>query len=167
MVQFDPASEADKVEKHVSAHKGKYPDELIDHYSVGYTVGDGGFSKVKLARHRMTGIKVAIKMISKETLLRQNELFRAANEIAALQLLKHQNIARLFQGVYESLVNTGKNNNSNSSSRNKPQAHTHSYSHHSSLCLFLSQPRSDCPNSAGVKITSVPCDGAPACGRAV
>lgn len=97
MVQFDPASEADKVEKHVSAHKGKYPDELIDHYSVGYTVGDGGFSKVKLARHRMTGIKVAIKMISKETLLRQNELFRAANEIAALQLLKHQNIARLFQ----------------------------------------------------------------------
>ncbi|EGD78803.1 CAMK/CAMKL protein kinase [Salpingoeca rosetta] len=97
MVHFEPASEAGKVSKHVSAHKGKYPDELIDHYSVGYTVGDGGFSKVKLARHRMTGIKVAIKMISKETLQRQGELFRAANEIAALQLLKHQNIARLFQ----------------------------------------------------------------------
>eukprot|EP00043_Microstomoeca_roanoka_P016686 m.171858 g.171858 ORF g.171858 m.171858 type:complete len:589 (-) comp16508_c1_seq2:461-2227(-) len=96
LVQFDEPTEAN-TQRHVSAHKGKYPDELVDNYSVGYTIGDGGFSKVKLARHRMTGIKVAIKMISKDILQQQGELFRAANEIAALQLLKHQNIARLFQ----------------------------------------------------------------------
>lgn len=42
-------------------------------------------------------------MISKDILQRQGELFRAANEIAALQLLKHQNIARLFQGIVSTI----------------------------------------------------------------
>eukprot|EP00056_Hartaetosiga_gracilis_P004710 m.77549 g.77549 ORF g.77549 m.77549 type:complete len:578 (+) comp11920_c0_seq1:151-1884(+) len=84
---------------HVSVHKGKYPDALIDHFSIGYTIGDGGFSKVKLARHRATGIKVAIKIVNKDTLMKKNELFRAANEIASLQLLKHQNITKLFMAL--------------------------------------------------------------------
>jgi len=75
----------------------RYPAELTNHYDINYTIGDGGFAKVKLARHRLTGTKVAIKMISKATLARKNELFRAANEIASLQLLKHQNIITLFQ----------------------------------------------------------------------
>ena len=32
------------------------------------TVGSGGFAKVKLARHRMTGEKVAIKIMDKQHL---------------------------------------------------------------------------------------------------
>ena len=36
-------------------------------------------------------------MISKSTLAKKNELYRAANEIASLQLLKHQNIIGLYQ----------------------------------------------------------------------
>lgn len=38
-------------------------------------------------------------MISKTILARKNELYRAANEIAALQLLKHRNIISLYQGL--------------------------------------------------------------------
>eukprot|EP00055_Hartaetosiga_balthica_P004820 m.13257 g.13257 ORF g.13257 m.13257 type:complete len:576 (-) comp4126_c0_seq1:361-2088(-) len=96
-VKFDPPTNEDTT--HVSVHKGKYPDALIDHFSIGYTIGDGGFSKVKLARHRATGIKVAIKIVNKDTLMKKNELFRAANEIASLQLLKHQNITKLFMAL--------------------------------------------------------------------
>eukprot|EP00045_Choanoeca_perplexa_P011417 m.121038 g.121038 ORF g.121038 m.121038 type:complete len:601 (-) comp15626_c0_seq3:152-1954(-) len=75
----------------------KYPRELTDHYDISYTIGDGGFAKVKLAKHKLTGTKVAVKMISKSTLAKKNELYRAANEIASLQLLKHQNIIGLYQ----------------------------------------------------------------------
>jgi serine/threonine protein kinase len=49
-----------------------------------------------LAHPPATG-QVAIKIIHKSQLAKRNELFRAANEIAALQLLKHQNIISLYQ----------------------------------------------------------------------
>eukprot|EP00049_Salpingoeca_infusionum_P000752 m.42173 g.42173 ORF g.42173 m.42173 type:complete len:588 (-) comp10653_c0_seq3:575-2338(-) len=97
LIKFDPPGTPPAYKDTTSDTKGKFPKELTDHYSLGYTIGDGGFARVKLARHRVTGIRVAVKMIDKATLIKKNELFRAANEIAALQLLKHKNIAKLFQ----------------------------------------------------------------------
>ncbi len=42
--------------------------KLLGQYRLGKTVGQGAFAKVKLATHRDTGDKVAIKMIDKVTL---------------------------------------------------------------------------------------------------
>lgn len=37
-------------------------------YSLERTIGTGGFAKVKLATHLLTGEKVAVKIINKESL---------------------------------------------------------------------------------------------------
>lgn len=39
--------------------------ELQAHFELAETLGQGGFAKVKLARHRMTNINVAIKCMDK------------------------------------------------------------------------------------------------------
>lgn len=44
-------------------HGGK---RSIDHYVLGKTLGIGSFGKVKLAVHKETGIKVAIKVLNKK-----------------------------------------------------------------------------------------------------
>ncbi len=37
---------------------GRYPPALLARYELSLTLGYGGFSKVKLAKHRLTGLKV-------------------------------------------------------------------------------------------------------------
>uniref|UniRef100_A0A0N5AFM7 non-specific serine/threonine protein kinase n=1 Tax=Syphacia muris TaxID=451379 RepID=A0A0N5AFM7_9BILA len=60
-------------------------------------LGCGGFGRVKLATHLLTGQKVAIKIIEKKTL--GNDLRRVTNELEALRKLSHQNICRLYQHI--------------------------------------------------------------------
>eukprot|EP00043_Microstomoeca_roanoka_P008382 m.80713 g.80713 ORF g.80713 m.80713 type:complete len:643 (+) comp14218_c1_seq2:357-2285(+) len=77
----------------------KYPPEITDVYEVKDTIGTGGFAKVKIARHRLTDARVAIKIMLKEKLRKTNDLKRVALEIQALKALKHQNICRLYQVI--------------------------------------------------------------------
>ncbi|KAI1291902.1 Maternal embryonic leucine zipper kinase [Halotydeus destructor] len=60
-------------------------------------LGEGGFSKVRLATHIATGEKVAIKCMEKLKL--GNDLFRVKTEIHALKNLQHNNIAKLYQVI--------------------------------------------------------------------
>ena len=72
-------------------------------------LGSGGFGKVKLAKHILTGDQVAIKIIDKKSIpvcfifylsllfKFKNDLPRVFSEMEALKLLAHQNICRLFQ----------------------------------------------------------------------
>lgn len=46
---------------------GRYQD-LKNLYDVEKTIGSGGFAKVKLATHLITGDKVALKIMDKSTL---------------------------------------------------------------------------------------------------
>ncbi|TPX33232.1 hypothetical protein SmJEL517_g03808 [Synchytrium microbalum] len=46
--------------------------QLLGEYSVGKTIGQGAFSKVKLGIHKATGQKVAIKIINKVEMEKQN-----------------------------------------------------------------------------------------------
>ncbi|XP_064498539.1 maternal embryonic leucine zipper kinase isoform X3 [Pseudopipra pipra] len=57
----------------------------------------GGFAKVKLARHRLTGEKVAIKIMDKLAL--QDDLPRVKLEIDAMKDLSHQHICRLYHVI--------------------------------------------------------------------
>ncbi|XP_074056531.1 maternal embryonic leucine zipper kinase isoform X2 [Macrotis lagotis] len=69
-------------------------DELLKYYELYETIGTGGFAKVKLARHILTGEKVAIKIMDKNSL--GNDLPRVKTEIDAMKNLSHQHICRLY-----------------------------------------------------------------------
>ncbi len=70
-------------------------DALEGQYDLHETVGTGGFAKVKLATHLVTGEKVAIKIMDKRQL--GEDLPRIRLEIKAMKVLRHQNICKLLQ----------------------------------------------------------------------
>lgn len=72
-------------------------DELHKYYEIYETIGSGGFAKVKLGRHILTGEKVAIKIMSKKDL--GDDLPRVKLEIEAMKNLSHQHICRLYQVI--------------------------------------------------------------------
>ncbi|XP_032164223.1 LOW QUALITY PROTEIN: maternal embryonic leucine zipper kinase [Mustela erminea] len=69
-------------------------DELLKYYELYETIGTGGFAKVKLACHILTGEMVAIKIMDKNAL--GNDLPRVKTEIEALKNLRHQHICQLY-----------------------------------------------------------------------
>ncbi|XP_034451413.1 maternal embryonic leucine zipper kinase isoform X2 [Hippoglossus hippoglossus] len=72
-------------------------DELHRYYEVYETIGSGGFAKVKLGRHLLTGEKVAIKIMNKKDL--GDDLPRVKVEIEAMKNLSHQHVCRLYQVI--------------------------------------------------------------------
>ncbi|XP_061586169.1 maternal embryonic leucine zipper kinase isoform X2 [Cololabis saira] len=76
-------------------HRGA--PELHKYYEVYETIGSGGFAKVKLGRHILTGEKVAIKIMNKKDL--GNDLPRVKVEIDAMKNLSHQHICRLYHVI--------------------------------------------------------------------
>uniref|UniRef100_A0A7N6BNL4 Maternal embryonic leucine zipper kinase n=1 Tax=Anabas testudineus TaxID=64144 RepID=A0A7N6BNL4_ANATE len=76
-------------------HRGA--DELHKYYEVYETIGSGGFAKVKLGRHILTGEKVAIKIMNKKDL--GDDLPRVKVEIEAMKNLSHQHVCRLYQVI--------------------------------------------------------------------
>uniref|UniRef100_A0AAR2KUI3 Maternal embryonic leucine zipper kinase n=1 Tax=Pygocentrus nattereri TaxID=42514 RepID=A0AAR2KUI3_PYGNA len=74
-----------------------YTSELLKYYEVYETIGSGGFAKVKLGRHILTGEKVAIKIMEKKDL--GDDLPRVKTEIEAMKNLSHQHVCRLYHVI--------------------------------------------------------------------
>ncbi|KAM4603479.1 maternal embryonic leucine zipper kinase [Polymixia lowei] len=72
-------------------------EELYKYYEVYETIGSGGFAKVKLGRHILTGEKVAIKIMDKKDL--GDDLPRVKVEIEAMKNLSHQHVCRLYHVI--------------------------------------------------------------------
>ncbi|XP_077533339.1 maternal embryonic leucine zipper kinase-like [Haemaphysalis longicornis] len=72
-------------------------DDLDEQYVLLETIGAGGFAKVKLGLHVLTGEKVAIKIMDKKVL--GEDLPRVKLEIKALKELSHQHICKLYQVI--------------------------------------------------------------------
>uniref|UniRef100_A0A671U2Z5 Maternal embryonic leucine zipper kinase n=1 Tax=Sparus aurata TaxID=8175 RepID=A0A671U2Z5_SPAAU len=70
---------------------------LFKFYEVYETIGSGGFAKVKLGRHILTGEKVAIKIMNKKDL--GDDLPRVKVEIEAMKNLSHQHVCRLYHVI--------------------------------------------------------------------
>ncbi|KAI8926582.1 kinase-like domain-containing protein [Entophlyctis helioformis] len=73
---------------------------LLGEYNLGKTIGQGAFSKVKIASHRETGEKVAIKVIDKKLMEEKAKKSKAAHEERELQLmmrLDHPHIIKIYQ----------------------------------------------------------------------
>ncbi|RZF45432.1 hypothetical protein LSTR_LSTR017655 [Laodelphax striatellus] len=70
---------------------------LKNRYEIEKTIGSGGFAKVKLATHILTGEKVAIKIMEK--LYLGKDLHRVKTELEALKGLSHHHISKLYEVI--------------------------------------------------------------------
>uniref|UniRef100_T1HDC1 non-specific serine/threonine protein kinase n=1 Tax=Rhodnius prolixus TaxID=13249 RepID=T1HDC1_RHOPR len=66
-------------------------------YDVDKTIGTGGFAKVKLGTHLLTGEKVAIKIMDKNML--GDDYPRVKMELEALKNISHHHICKLYQVI--------------------------------------------------------------------
>ncbi|XP_037805207.1 maternal embryonic leucine zipper kinase-like [Penaeus monodon] len=68
---------------------------LEGQYELHETIGSGGFAKVKVATHILSGEKVAVKIMDKRQL--GDDLPRIYLEIEAMKQLSHQHVCKLYQ----------------------------------------------------------------------
>ncbi|KAM3240589.1 hypothetical protein ACQJBY_053949 [Aegilops geniculata] len=73
--------------------------ESIGKYRVGRTIGEGAFAKVRLAVDAETGGCVAVKVIDRSTVLRNNLMYQVKREIGAMRLLNHPNIVKIHEVI--------------------------------------------------------------------
>jgi len=83
----------------VDTGKEKTGKVLIGQYSVGKTIGEGTFGKVKLAIHLSSGQKVAVKILEKSRFKEQADGRRVNREIKILKKVRHANVIQLFEVV--------------------------------------------------------------------
>ncbi|XP_020583533.1 CBL-interacting protein kinase 33-like isoform X6 [Phalaenopsis equestris] len=69
----------------------------VGKYELGHSIGEGRFAKVRLARNLETEEQVAIKIISKEKVLKHKLVEQIKREIATMKLIKHPNVIRLHE----------------------------------------------------------------------
>ena len=70
----------------------------IGDYVFDRTVGEGQFGKVKVATHKLSGMRVAIKIINKLKLT-ADTLRMVHREVAIMKMLRHPNIIRLYEVI--------------------------------------------------------------------
>lgn len=80
------------------------PPTTVDFYKTLTIIGKGAYSKVVLCKHRLTGIKVAIKAIPKESLKTEYAQSKVAREISILRKIKSQFVAKILE-VFDSEKN--------------------------------------------------------------
>lgn len=67
----------------------------VGKYEVGRTIGEGTFAKVKFAQNTDTGESVAMKVLSKSTILKHKMVHQIKREISIMKIVRHPNIVRL------------------------------------------------------------------------
>ncbi|KAI8620738.1 kinase-like domain-containing protein [Chytriomyces sp. MP71] len=70
----------------------------IGNYVFQKTVGEGNFAKVKLAKHKITGVEVAVKVIDKTT-LDEKKLGKLYREVRIMKFLNHPHIVKLYEVI--------------------------------------------------------------------
>ncbi|CEP02058.1 hypothetical protein PBRA_002323 [Plasmodiophora brassicae] len=72
---------------------------ISQYYLIGKTIGEGTFGKVKKGVHRLTRVKVAIKILEKSRIVDVDDVERVSREIHILKHLKHPNIINLYEVI--------------------------------------------------------------------
>ncbi|KAL6644876.1 hypothetical protein ACP70R_016484 [Stipagrostis hirtigluma subsp. patula] len=80
--------------------RGGWQSEALRNYTLGRTLGIGTFGKVKIAEHKITGHRVAIKIINCEQMKTMEMEEKAKREIKILKLFIHPHIIRLYEVIY-------------------------------------------------------------------
>ena len=76
----------------------QFQDDIND-YKMDKKIGEGRFSKVYLAKHKLTSENVAIKIIFKNASTTKEILSHTKAEIEILKKLKHNNICKLYSVI--------------------------------------------------------------------
>jgi len=71
----------------------------IGHYVLGDTLGVGTFGKVKVAKHHITGHKVAVKILNRQKIKSLDVVGKIKREIQFLKLFRHPHIIKLYQVI--------------------------------------------------------------------
>ena len=74
----------------------KRTDKVNDHYTTIKKLGEGAFGQVFMVENKVSKIKRAMKVISKECILNGVNLEEVTNEIKILSLLDHPNIMKIY-----------------------------------------------------------------------
>ena len=83
----------EEIKNRKSLKKGKI---LGGQFILGEKIGKGTFGVVRLATHIITNEKVAVKMLYKEKILKEESAIkRIEKEIKILKILRHRNIVQL------------------------------------------------------------------------
>ncbi|CAD8169723.1 unnamed protein product [Paramecium pentaurelia] len=72
------------------------PKEKYKNFTIIKKLGDGQYSEVFLAKHTQTGFLVALKVIQKSQIIKENMQAQLAWEIKIQYLLEHPNITKLY-----------------------------------------------------------------------
>jgi 5'-AMP-activated protein kinase, catalytic alpha subunit len=64
------------------------------------TLGKGSFGRVKEALHVISGERLAIKILEKAKIKKDEDLMRVRREIDILKRVRHPNIIQLYEVVY-------------------------------------------------------------------
>ncbi|KAJ3433625.1 cbl-interacting protein kinase [Anaeramoeba flamelloides] len=67
----------------------------VGKYEMGDTLGEGAFGKVKQAKNIETGEFVAIKIMNKEKILKQNMSDQIKKEISIMKIINHKHVVKL------------------------------------------------------------------------
>ena len=78
----------------------------IGSYSIGKTIGQGTFGKVKLGHHICTGERVAIKILEKRKICDVSDVERVARELHILKLIRHPHIIQLYEVSLTQIIET-------------------------------------------------------------
>ncbi|XP_062509421.1 5'-AMP-activated protein kinase catalytic subunit alpha-2-like isoform X1 [Corticium candelabrum] len=73
--------------------------QRIGHYILGKTLGVGTFGKVKIAEHRLTRHKVAVKILNKQKIRALDVVGKIRREIQNMKLFRHPHIIKLYQVI--------------------------------------------------------------------
>ncbi|CAM9185589.1 unnamed protein product, partial [Phaeothamnion confervicola] len=69
----------------------------VGKYEIGRTLGEGTFGKVKAAIDSTTGNRVAIKILDKGSISKQNMAAQIRREISIMKLIRHENVVNLYE----------------------------------------------------------------------
>jgi len=89
-------SEREKIQNMVSNPTFAKGDPCL--YSFGKILGQGSFGVVRAATHKITGLKVGVKVYDKVKFKDSHQLKRCRTEVKLLESLSHPNIVRLYEG---------------------------------------------------------------------
>ena len=89
-----------KQKRSSSLNQLKLKQITFEDYIIKETIGKGTFSKVKLGINKITGEKVAIKILDKSKIVEKEDLERIVREMSILSKMDHKNVIKVFQ-IYE------------------------------------------------------------------
>ena len=88
----------DKKQKRSSSlNELKIKQASFGDYIIKETIGKGTFSKVKLGLNKITGEKVAIKILDKSKILQKEDSDRIIREMSILSKMDHSNVIKIYQ----------------------------------------------------------------------